>query len=163
MPGQSHSSSITEADVQETLTEISKLLSIFGLAFFYFWPAIPAGLALGLGPIPVIITTSLSYSCGAALVTLFGGRVRDWIMRRLGKRAEASSGSIRRIVDRYGVAGLGLLSPMTVGAQIGAVLGLAFNLKPRNLFIALSLGGLAWSIALATAVSLGVLGVQSLR
>ncbi len=52
---------------------------------------------------------------------------------------------------------------MTVGAQIGAAIGLALNGKPRSLFIALSLGGLAWSIALTAAVTLGVLGVNAVR
>jgi hypothetical protein len=148
--------------VQDIIAAIPKIVSIFALAFFSFWPAIPAGLALGLGPITVIITTTLSYASGVALVTLFGDRVRNWIIARLGKRAEAQDSPIRRIVEKYGIVGLGLLSPMTVGAQIGAVLGLAFNLKPRALFIAMSLGALAWSIALTAAVTLGVLGVNAL-
>jgi len=157
-----HVWSIAEEFVQETLILISKLGSIFALAFFTFWPAIPAGLALGLGPIPVIITTTLSYASGVALVTVFGERVRDWIMRRLGRRAEVS-GRFRRLLDKYGLVGIGLLSPMTVGAQVGAALGLAFNLKPRRLLVAMSLGALAWSIALTAAFALGIAGVNALR
>ncbi len=141
---------------------LPKLLSIFALAFFYFWPAIPAGLALGLPPLLVIITTSLSYACGVAVVTLLGERVRGWVMRRLGRKADTNPDSlIRRIWKKYGLIGLGLLAPMTVGAQIGAAVGLALNGQPRRLFVALSLGGLVWSIALTAAVSLGILGVNA--
>jgi hypothetical protein len=141
---------------------LPKVLSIFALAFFYFWPAIPAGLALGLSPVVVIITTSLSYACGAAVVTLLGERVREWVMRRLGRKADANPDSlIRRIWKKYGLVGLGLLAPMTVGAQIGAAVGLALNGQPRRLFLALALGGLVWSIALTAAVSLGILSVNA--
>jgi hypothetical protein len=110
----------------------------------------------------VIITTSLSYACGAAVVTLLGERVRDWVMRRLGRKADVNPDSlIRRIWDKYGLVGLGLLAPVAVGAQIGAALGLAMNGQPRRLFLALALGGLAWSIALTIAISLGILGVTA--
>ena len=150
--------------MQEIAVLLPKLLSIFALAFFYFWPAIPAGLALGMSPLLVILTTSLSYACGVAVVTLLGERVRAWVIRRLGRKADVTSDSfLRRIWEKYGMVGLGLLSPMTVGAQIGAAIGLALNGKPRNLFIALSLGGLVWSIALTAAVTLGVLSVNAVR
>lgn len=145
------------------LVDLPKIASIFALAFFSFWPAIPAGLALGLSPLAVIATTTISYACGAALVALFGGRIRDWVMNRFGKRGEsATDGRLRRIWERFGVIGLGLAAPMTVGAQIGAALGLALNAHPRRLFLALAFGALAWSIALTALVSLGVIGVQSL-
>lgn len=143
---------------------IPKFASIFALAFFYFWPSIPAGLALGLSPLAVILTTSLSYACGAAVVTLLGERVRAWVMHRLGRKAEvAAGGRLRRIWEQYGLIGLGLLAPMTVGAQIGAAMGLALNAQPRRLFAALALGGLIWSAGLTIAVTLGLLGVNAFR
>ena len=70
---------------------LPKLLSIFALAFFYFWPAIPAGLALGLPPLLVIITTSLSYACGVVVVTLLGERVRGWVIRNAAGTQSSSS------------------------------------------------------------------------
>lgn len=144
------------------LLDLSKIASIFALAFFSFWPAIPAGLALGLSPLVVIVTTTLSYVCGVALVALFGGRVRDWVMKRLARNQAANADSrLHRIWERFGVVGLGLAAPMTVGAQIGAALGLLLNAHPQRLFASMSLGALAWSVALTIAVSLGVLGVQA--
>jgi hypothetical protein len=149
--------------LQDLAADLPKVLSIFGLAFFYFWPSIPAGLALGLSPLTVMITASLSYTAGVAVVTLLGERVRDWVLKRLGRKADANADSpIRRIWQKYGVVGLGLLAPMTVGAQIGAALGLAFNSKPRTLFLSLALGGLIWSIILTAAVLLGLAGVNTL-
>jgi uncharacterized membrane protein len=146
------------------LADIPKLVSIYGLAFFSFWTAIPAGLALGLAPVTVVCTTSLSYASGVALVTLFGERVRAWLAKRHRFSPDgAGQGRIRRIAERYGALGLGLVAPMTLGAQIGAALGMALNLRPRRLFIAMALGGLAWSIALTAAFVAGVTGIQAAR
>ncbi|GIL08504.1 MAG: hypothetical protein BroJett033_0150 [Chloroflexota bacterium] len=143
--------------------EAPKIVSIFALAFFSFWTAIPAGLALGLAPPLVIATTTLSYVCGAALVLLPGERVRAWVLRRFNRQAavEAPPGALRRAWERWGAAGLGLLGPMTVGAQIGAALGLALNARPRALLLWMTLGALAWSVLLTLAVTLGVLGARA--
>lgn len=141
-------------------TDLSKIVSVFALAFFSFWPAIPAGLALGLAPAVVIATTTLSYVCGAALVLLPGERVRRIILARLERRvAQGPPGALRRAWARWGVMGLGLLGPMTVGAQVGAALGLALNAGARPLFGWMFLGALAWSVLLTLAVALGLQAV----
>lgn len=143
--------------------DLAKIASVFALAFFYFWPAIITGLTLGLPPLVVILVTTLSYASGVAVVVLFGQRVRTWIMARLGKKDTAEpTGRLRAIWNGYGLIGLSLAAPMTIGAQIGAVVGLALNAKPHSLLLALSLGGLLWSILLTLAVSLGILGAQAL-
>ena len=146
-----------------TTQALPEVISVFALAFFSFWPAVPAGLALGLEPLIVILTTTISYICGVALVLLPGERVRSWLLRRLNRRGAADSppGILRRAWERYGVIGLGLLGPITVGAQIGAALGLSLNAAPRALFLWMSVGALVWSILLTLAVMLGVLGAQA--
>ncbi|MBZ0279115.1 MAG: small multi-drug export protein [Anaerolineae bacterium] len=149
--------------MNDLLITIPKILSIFALAWFSFWPAIPAGLALGLSPLLVIATTTLSYVSGVVLVALFGGRVRDWALRRLGRQTAGQSDTlIARIWQRFGIIGLGLAAPMTVGAQIGAALGISLNAPSRRLLLWMSLGALAWSIALTLAVLLGVVGAQAI-
>lgn len=146
------------------VADLPRLISIFGLAFFSFWTAIPAGLALGLTPVAVVTSTSLSYASGVALVTLFGDRVRARLIKRRRVQPESAAGArIRRIAERYGAFGLGLAAPMTLGAQIGAALGIALNLPPRRLFVAMAVGGLLWSILLTAAFTAGLVGVQTLR
>jgi hypothetical protein len=141
---------------------LPQIVSIFGLAFFYFWPAIPAGLALGLPPLVVVLTTSLSYACGVALVTLLGERVRDWALRRLGRAAALNPESlVGRTWGRFGVIGLGLAAPMTIGSQAGAALGIALGAPSRRLFLWMGVGALAWSILLTVLVLLGVVGAQA--
>lgn len=147
--------------MENLAADLPKIISIYGLAWLYFWPSIPAGLALGLSPLTVIVTTALSYASGVAVITLLGGPLRAWLMKRIGSRTTVNPGSrLYRIWERFGLVGLGLAAPMTVGAQIGAAIGMALNAPPRRLFLYMALGGLLWSIALTLLVSLGVLGVQ---
>jgi hypothetical protein len=141
---------------------LSVILSIFALAFISFWPAIPSGVALGLEPLVVILTTSLSYSAGVALVLLLGKPVQVWLSRRFNRTVENPNSPLRRAWNRFGVIGLGLLAPITVGAQIGAVIGLALNVPPRKLFLSMTLGALLWSTALALAAHFGLVGLRSL-
>ncbi|HEX2618510.1 MAG TPA: hypothetical protein VHL11_00150 [Phototrophicaceae bacterium] len=146
------------------LLELSKCASIFALAFFSFWPAIPAGLALGLSPLTVITVTTLSYSSGVGIVLFFGGGIRARIMKRLNQGSFTSSdGRLRRIWERFGITGLGLAAPMTVGAQIGAAFGIVLNASPRRLYLAMSLGALAWSVALTAACVLGIIGIHAVN
>jgi hypothetical protein len=144
------------------MPDLAAIVSIFGLAFFYFWPAIPAGLALGLSPFIVIATTTLSYTSGVALVVVVGGRFRQWVMNRLGRQDVLKPNSLLgRVWERFGVIGLGLLAPMTIGSQLGAGLGVTLDKRPARVFLWMCIGGLVWSIILTALVSLGVLGAQA--
>jgi hypothetical protein len=88
--------------------------------------------------------------------------VRDWILRRLGKQSELKMDSfLGRIWTRYGVIGLGLASPMTVGAQLGAAVGVGLNARPRHLFVWMCIGGVFWSAVLTMMVVLGLMGAQA--
>jgi len=142
---------------------LTQLLSVFGIAFLSLWAAIPAGLAMGLGPVAVAATTALSYACGVGIVVLLGQPVRDRIMKRFGGKVTTNPNSIiNRAWRRFGVIGLALLAPMTTGAQIGAILGLTLGVPPRRLWVAMSLGAALWAALLTAAVMLGVLGARSL-
>jgi hypothetical protein len=144
---------------------IPKIVSIFGLSWFSFWPAMPAGIALGLNPLVVIAVTTISYISGVALVLLPGERFRAWIQRRYGRKAVQKNDEeslTRRMWRRYGVIGFGIIAPMTVGAQIGAMIGLALNVPRGRLLVWMSIGALLWSILLTIAVLLGVMGANSL-
>lgn len=136
---------------------LGSLATVFGWAFFSFWSAIPAGIALGLPPVLVGLTVTLSYSAGAAAVLLLGAPLRDRIQRRLAQRADAADEPPRMVRwarmawERYGLVGLGLLAPMTIGSQTGAVIGLSFGGQPRRLWLALTLGAAAWALVLTLA------------
>jgi hypothetical protein len=141
------------------LAEIAKGLSVFGWAWFSFWTAIPTGLALGLHPIAVIAITSSSYISGIVLVLLPAKSIRDWVNRRYGKNLDESTQDSRlfmRMWRRYGVIGFGLIAPMTVGAQLGVMIGVALNISRRQLLLWMTTGVVAWSVGLTFLAVTGV-------
>lgn len=141
---------------------LAALASVFGVAFLSLWASIPAGLALGVHVIAVVVTAALSYACGVGLIVLVGQPVRDRILRRFGgKSAGNPDSAIMRVWNRYGLIGLALLAPVTTGAQIGAIIGMSLNAPPRRLFVWMSLGGLLWAAVFAALISLGVAAVSS--
>jgi hypothetical protein len=136
---------------------VAALASVFGVAFLSLWASIPAGLALGVHVIAVVVTAAVSYACGVGLIVLVGQPVRQRILRRFGGQAAGNPDSaIMRVWNRYGLIGLSLLAPVTTGAQIGAIIGISLNAPPRRLFVWMSLGGLAWAVVFAALISLGV-------
>ncbi len=137
------------------------IISTFGLAFFYFIAAIPAGVALQLPVWLAAVTAGVSYTAGVLVVVLIGTPLRE----RMAKRFNVSTTHdpdklIWRVWDRYGLIGLSLLAPVTLGAQIGALLGLSLGVKPRALVIGMGLGVTVWCAGIGLAVALGLQVVQ---
>ena len=151
--------------IESLLLALAALATIFGWAFFSFWSAIPAGIALNVAPVLVAATVTLSYASGVALVLLVGAPIRERIRRRMLRHDDADSEArpnrmVQRVQaawERYGMVGLALLAPMTVGAQIGAVIGLSFGARPLRLLLAMTLGAAAWALLITLAAVLGLL------
>ncbi len=138
-----------------------KLATVFGLAALELWAAIPAGLALQLDPVLVGMSAAAGGITGAGAVALLGQGVRDRVLRWHGRGREGgASGRLNRIWLRFGVAGLGLLAPLLVGAPLGTALGLTLGAPAGRLFLWMSLGIVIWSGLLAAASALGLAGLQ---
>ena len=143
---------------------LAKIGSTFALAFVYFWASIPAGMALGLTPVLVALTSWASYATGVVLMVLLGEPLRRRLLARLGgKLASNPESLVRRVWDRFGLIGLSLLAPVTIGSQTGAAIGLLFGASPRRLMIGMSLGGALWAIIITVAVLLGVSGAKAIH
>jgi hypothetical protein len=147
---------------------LAALATIFGWAFVSFWSAIPAGIALHVAPALVALTVTVSYASGAALVVVIGAPLIERIRRRALAAGDATQSPRRAVVmvqrawERYGLIGLALLAPMTVGAQIGAVIGLGFGERPARLVLAMTLGAAAWALVITLAVVTGLVAVSDL-
>lgn len=136
---------------------ISALATIFGVAFFWFWGAIPAGIALGINPILVALTVWLSYLVGVAVVVVVGEPLRVRLMKRFAAKGNDNpQNPIRRAWDRFGLIGLSILAPITLGSQIGTALGLSLGVNPRRLVAGMAIGAAAWTVALTAATMLGM-------
>ena len=129
----------------------------FGFGFLYFLGAIPAGVAAGTPVWMAAVSSWAGYSAGALVVLLAGAPLRAWLVRKLKIPVERDSSKlVWRIWERWGLAGLGLLAPVTIGPQAGSVLALAVGERPIKIFAAISAGVIPWCILFAVLVGYGV-------
>lgn len=136
---------------------IPAILSTFGLAFFWFIGAIPAGIALNLSPLVAAITAWASYTAGVVVIVLIGAPLRERLMKRFNVSLEHDPKQLFwRVWDRYGLIGLSLAAPVTLGSQIGALMGLALGVPPRRLIVGMALGVAVWCAVITLGVVLGV-------
>ena len=140
-----------------------KLLTVFALAAVELWAAIPAGLALRLHPVTVGVAAAAGAILAATVVILAGDRLRAWLARRHdGKLEQGRDGLIRRVWDRWGAMGLGLLAPILTGAPLGAALGLTLGVPAGRLLLWISLGVILWSVIITIAGIFGLAGFEAL-
>ena len=129
----------------------------FGLGFVYFIGAIPAGVAAGLRVPMAALAAWAGYSAGAGVVVLAGVPVRDWLVRRFRIPVEPDHSKwIWRVWARWGLLGLGLIAPVTIGPQIGGLLALAVGGKPAAVWLCLSAGVVPWCLLFGSLVAAGV-------
>lgn len=129
----------------------------FGFGFLYFLGAIPAGAAAGAPLWLAAVSAWAGYSVGALVVLLAGTPLRDWLVRKLNIPVKRDpSKLVWRVWERWGLAGLGLLAPVTIGPQAGSVLALAVGERAARVFVALSLGVVPWCVLFAVLVRFGV-------
>jgi uncharacterized membrane protein len=137
--------------------------SVFLLGGFELWIAIPAGLALGLPPIMAGVLSFAGAITGLLIILLAGGKLRRWLLKKHQKpNGKAKPNRIKRIWDRYGVIGLGLLAPITTGVPLGAAIGLAFGASSGRMLLWMSLGAAIWSTIIAWGAAFGIMGLSEL-
>lgn len=136
------------------------ILTALGLGFVYFVAAIPAGVAAGSPVFLAALAAWVGYSLGGIVVLLAGTPLRVWITRKLKVDLHPDPTKIFwRIWERFGLWGLCLIAPVTIGPQATALICLSLGETPRRIQLAISLGILPWVIAFAwgTACGVGVL------
>lgn len=143
------------------VSTIAGIGTVILLGFVYCIAAIPTGVALGI-PIAVAgIAAWVGYSLGAVIVVVLGAPLREWLAKKLKFDPHpANPGIVHRAWKRFGLPALGLLAPVTIGPQIGALLGLTLGADKTRLVTSLSLGVLPWLLAFALLTFLGVQIVQ---
>ena len=142
--------------------DIARLLTVFALGAFELWAAIPAGLALKGNPVLVGVAAAAGAMMGALVVVVLGERLRQWLAsRQRPVSTKGSHGFIRRVWDRYGVIGLGLLAPISTGAPVAAALGLALGVPSGRLLFWIFVGVALWSTVFTLVGVLGMAGLEA--
>jgi len=137
------------------------ILTAFGLGFLYFISAIPAGVAANAPVWLAAVAAWLGYSVGGLVILLAGAPLRGWIERKLKINPTPDPSKLFwRVLHRFGLWGLGLIAPVTIGPQATAVIALALGESPRRIQLAISLGVAPWAIAFGILTALGVYALR---
>ncbi len=142
---------------------ISATLLVFGSSILELWAGIPIGLALNLNPFLIGIVSALGAILAALIVLSIGDNIRERFMKwRYGEK-DITKGRFYKIWNKYGIIGLGLLSPLIFGAPLGAALGIALGAEKRPLLIWMSIGIVTWSAILTAAGYLGLMSFEAMN
>ncbi len=136
-----------------------QLLTVAAIAVVELWAAVPAGVAMGLPALLVWAATVGGAVTGIVLIVLAGDRLRAWLIARFGHGGARPGGRLRRLWDRYGVIGWGLLAPLLLGAPLAAAIGVALGAARGRLVFWLGAGVVVWTSVLAV---LSVVGEEAL-
>ena len=137
---------------------ITGTLLVFGAGILELWAAIPLGLAINLNPVIIGIASALGAIAAAVLVTSVGDSIREKVIKwRYGENKDLKDSKYYKIWNKYGIVGLGLISPLLFGAPIGAALGVALGSSKKPLLIWMSIGIVIWSAGLTAAGYLGLM------
>ena len=112
--------------------------------------AIPIGFALGLAPLTVYLAATIG-SLAGLVVFLFAG---DKLRSRFAKSPDPDDGAdpdtdeaelradsrSRRLVERYGAKGLGMVGPIFPGVTGSVIIGLGMGLERKAILRWMSLG-----------------------
>ncbi len=134
----------------------STALSTAGLGGLYFISAPAAGVALGLRwPLAALLAWA-GYSTAGVIVTTIGNSVRNLLNRKMKLDPERAKNRLFwRCWNKAGLFGLGIISPVTIGPKVAALVGLALGERPVRLVLAISLGAIPWAVGLALVTSWG--------
>ena len=132
------------------------LITAFGLGFLYFISAIPAGVAAHAPVWAAALAAWLGYSAGGLVVLMAGAPLRAWITRKLKINPTPDPTKFFwKVWHRFGLWGLGLIAPVTIGPQATAAIALALGERPLRIQLAISLGVFPWAVALGGLTAVG--------
>ena len=139
---------------------LNNIIIVFLTGIAELWLAIPLGLVLKLSAVTTAIAAALGSVTSSFLVAFAGANLRSKILKwRYGSDENLKKGRIYRIWNKYGVVGLGILSPLLLGAPLGTAMGIILGAERNKLFLWITIGIIIWSLGLTTAIYLGVITI----
>jgi uncharacterized membrane protein len=112
--------------------------------------AIPVGIALGLSIFEIGLYVSLGSIATVFILYFSGEPLKKWITKKWSKeKMEKKKGRFGTLLEKYGVAGVGLLTPGMLGPITSIIIGLIMLKDTAKLMPYLVAGIILWSFALA--------------
>lgn len=118
-----------------------KILTVAGLATFEIYAAIPAGFAFGLSSGLIFLASLAGGLAGAVVAAFFGDKIKAIFHKNKSVKDESKKYTvITKLWNKYGIAGLGILGTITVGAPISIAVGTGLNVNIKKLLVWCCLG-----------------------
>ncbi len=137
------------------------IISVFLASLVELWFAIPLGLFLKLNPLLIITISAAGSILSVMVIIILGEGVRKRFLKwRYGERS-TERGKIYEIWKKYGIIGLGLLSPLLFGAPLGAAIGIGLGAAKNRLLLWMAVGIIIWSVILTSVGFFGILSFKS--
>jgi hypothetical protein len=143
------------------LNIFESILLVFLASVVELWLSIPLGLVLKLNPTLIIVAAAAGSIISAFLVVTLGEGVRKWFIKWRYGSGSIEHGRIYKIWNKYGIIGLGLLSPLLFGAPLGAAIGVGLGAPKNRLLLWMSVGIVIWSVVLTLVAFYGLLNLES--
>ncbi|MBC7721615.1 MAG: small multi-drug export protein [Pedobacter sp.] len=115
---------------------IYKLLTVAGLATFEIYAAIPTGFLLGLSPWAIFFASVTGGIIGVFVAAFLGEKIEKFISKYRKPKlviAEKKPSLAHKLMEKYGLVGLGFLGTLTVGAPVSIAVGVGFNVPMHKL------------------------------
>ncbi|MCW3807679.1 hypothetical protein [Plebeiibacterium marinum] len=131
------------------IEELGKLLTTYLAGAIGIWKGIPVGIALGLKPFYIATFTSLGAISSTLAVYFSGEPFRKWLLGKYGdKNIARKQKKFSTWLEKYGVAGLGLLATGLLGPFIALLIGMLLLNDTRKFIGFLLTGIVIWSFGI---------------
>lgn len=128
---------------------IIKYFTIYLVGITGIWKGIPVGIALKSTLVETALFTALGSITAVIILYYFGEPVKRWTIEKWGKdKLDKRKGKFSTVMDKYGVVGLGLLTPGPFGPITSILVGLLIIKDTSKLMPYLIAGIIVWSYIL---------------
>ena len=132
------------------MASINKYIVVFFAGITGIWKGIPVGIGLSLHPLSNGLLTALGSITTAVTLYYSGNSFRQYILKLYGhQRLERKKSRFKKMANKYGPWGLGLLTSGLLGPFTSVVIGLLVLNETRRFLYFLIVGLIVWSIILA--------------
>ena len=137
------------------MAEFLQWLSVIGMSTLKVIPALVMAMAYGMKHSQIFVGLFAGSMIGVGFFTFFGLRIIKWRKerrRRLGIVKPLNYRKARkykRMWIRFGLPGIALLTPISFGPAIGAVIAIIFERSQMRIFLYMGVSIAAWSAIFA--------------
>lgn len=132
------------------MEELGKYLAVYLAGATGIYKGIPVGIAFGLSPFLSASFTALGSISSVLILYFAGAPLQQWLMNKYGsKTVDGKKQKFTMWLDKYGVAGLGIMVTGMLGPFISLVMGMALLKETGKFLFYLLLGIVLWSFTIA--------------